>query len=336
MSKIKSLLVGLGRIGCGYDAALTFEWDQPRSSLRTLTHARALACHPSFDLVAGVDPCPQARLNFSAIYRRPAFANLAEWYAAANGLEPELVVFAVPPQKQPSLVEELLRLTVPRLLLLEKPVAISLEQANMLKGTCVKHPDLIVAVNYIRRYLPAVGLWKRRLQKRQLGALLHGQITYGKGLMSNGSHFVNLAEAWLGPMYLKQILDAGHLCNEFDREAHILLHAADHGYATVLVRSVGEAGLRAGELDLWFESGRLNWQNNGNSVCFWCRCPTPIADSYESLSEEPIVFASGMGHYQLDVLDNLQLVLDNKVNEPACSLAAAVQTLKTLEPAIRN
>ena len=61
MTRIKALLVGLGQIGCGYDLEQPFRQDQPCSGPVTWTHARALACHPQVELLAAVDPSPQAR-----------------------------------------------------------------------------------------------------------------------------------------------------------------------------------------------------------------------------------------------------------------------------------
>ena len=104
MTQARALLVGLGQIGCGYDAGLPFALDQPRSSAQTLTHARALACHPGFVMEAGVDPNPEARQRFTRLYGAPAYADLASWRAASKGAAPDLVVIAVAPQLQPSLI----------------------------------------------------------------------------------------------------------------------------------------------------------------------------------------------------------------------------------------
>ena len=42
------------------------------------------------------------------------------------------------------------------MLLLEKPVAINVEAVERLRQVCKRHSKLVVAVNYIRRYLPVV------------------------------------------------------------------------------------------------------------------------------------------------------------------------------------
>jgi predicted dehydrogenase len=334
VSRARALLVGLGQIGCGYDADLPFLIDQPRSSARTLSHARALACHPGFALEAGVDPSPEARARFTRLYGVPAFADLASWRAACTEPPPDLVVIAVDAQLQPALVQTLLQLAPPRLLLLEKPVACDLPQARALQAACGRQPQLPVAVNYIRRWLPAVQAWRRRLQAGELGRLLLGRITYGKGLLSNGSHFVNLAEAWLGPLTPGRLIDPGSPCFGFDREASLELLAADHGQALLQVQSIGAAGLRAGELDLWFERGRLCWPDHGQAIAFWPRREPAPGDRYAPLAADPELIPTGLEHYQLEVVEALHRHLRDPGASPLqCDLSDGLRTLETLAPA---
>ena len=336
MSQLRTLVVGLGQIGCGYDAHLPFQWDQPMSSPSILSHARALACHPGFELLCGVDPDCSSRQRFSRLYDLPAYETLSTWRASWNAPDPDVVVVAVSPLDQPGLVEVILNLISPRLLLLEKPAAANLTQARALQQTCSRHePGLCVAVNYIRRYLPAVGQWQKRLQSGELGKLLHGQITYGKGLMCNGSHFVNLAEFWLGSLRWGRELTHGKDCFGFDRESSAELHAVRHGNASVVIRSVGAAGLRAGEVDLWFEQGRLCWRNDGRSIAFWHRCPPAAGDSHSPLSAEPSLTDTEISRYQFHVLENLYHHYHGSPRLPLqCTLSDAVNTLSVLEPAI--
>jgi predicted dehydrogenase len=337
MTRFKALLVGLGQIGTGYDADLSFVLDQPRSSARTLTHARALACHQGFSLEAGIDPSPEARDRFNQIYNTPAYADLLSWLASSPDPSPDLVVIAVPPHQQPALVANLLDLTKPRLLLLEKPLAACLEQAKLLQAVCDSHPQMSVGVNYIRRWLPVVQAWRRRIQAGELGRFLHGHLTYGKGLLSNGSHFVNLAEAWLGPLVLGSRIDRGNSCLGFDCEASLELLAADHAHAPLQVRSIGAAGLRAGELDLWFEGGRICWPDHGRAISFWPRCQPACGDTHAPLSPDPDLYSTGLDHYQLEVVEALHRNLRDPTTFPLpCVQGDALRTLQTLAPAIAD
>ena len=335
MIRFRALLIGLGQIGCGYDADLPFETDRPRSSARTYTHARALACHPGFDLQAGIDPNCEARERFKKIYGVNAYSNLSDWRLRRSGQsDPDLVVIAVSPQLQPALVQEVLDSMEPKMLLLEKPIACGLRESLTLKNSCSTYPQVQIAVNYIRRWLPSVDSWRVRLQSGELGRLIYGQLTYGKGLLNNGSHFVNLAEAWLGPLTLGRVIDQGMPCHGFDREASLELLANDHGHAPLQVRSVGMAGMRAGELDLWFEGGRLSWPNHGRAIAFWPRQrPTP-EESYASISPDPDLQPTGLEHYQLEVVHAMHRhLLDSSSNPLLCDFSDGLRTFETITPA---
>lgn len=335
MIRFRALLIGLGQMGCGYDADLPFETDRPRSSSKTYTHARALACHPGFSLEAGIDPNSEARQRFKTLYGVNAYSDLTDWRSRRSGQsDPDLVVMAVSPKLQPALVQEVLELIEPQMLLLEKPIACGLRESLTLKSSCSAYPQLQIAVNYIRRWLPSVESWRVRLQSGELGKLTHGQLTYGKGLLSNGSHFVNLAEAWLGPLTLGRVIDQGTSCQEFDREANLELLAINHGHAPLQVRSVGTAGMRAGELDLWFEGGRLSWLNNGRAIAFWPREQTATEESYASISPDPELYPTGLDHYQLEVVDAIHHHLqDSSSHRLLCDFSDGLRTFEAISPA---
>ena len=335
MTRIKALLLGLGQIGCGYDLEQPFRPDQPCSGAVTLTHARALACHPQVELVAAVDPSPLARERFSAVYACSAFDDLEAYFQGPGSQKLDLVVVAVPPALQPSLVEQLLARCSPRMLLLEKPVAINLEAAVRLRQACNRHPKLVVAVNYIRRYLPVVLELQSQLKAGHFGELLHGRLVYGKGLLSNGSHFVNLAEAWLGPLRSDEAVEQGPGFAGFDQEASLTLTASSHNDAILHVHSIGGEGLRAGELDLWFSQGRLLWSNDGRSIQCWRLGDAAVGESHRPLRAETELFPSGIEHYQHHVLDNLVRHGQRPSEVPIhCDFSEGFETLQLLESAL--
>ena len=190
-----------------------------------------------------------------------------------------------------------------------------------------------VFVNYIRRYLPSVSYWRKKLISGDLGSFLHGNIVYGKGLLSNGSHFVNLAEAWLGPLAFHSISHQLCSCYKYDSESHITLTANMHSDSPLFVRSVGHSGLRAGELDLWFENGRLSWLNNGQAIAFWPVPERSCPGDYLSLAVMPEITPTGIAHYQHEVLDAIhEYSLTGFSSRLGCTLSEAFQTLQVLSP----
>ena len=105
------------------------------------------------------------------------------------------------------------------------------------------------------------------------------------------------------------------------------LLATAHEDAPLLVRSVGAAGLRAGELDLWFEGGRVCWCNNGLAIAAWPRQQALSGDSHAALAPQPVLMPTGLEHYQHEVLEALQEA------RLQCSLSDGVRTLETLASA---
>lgn len=332
--RLQALLIGLGQIGCGYDIEFPCQIDKPFSGQFTLSHARALFCHPQVQILAALDPVASARRRFSRCYGVPVFSDLDQLHQAMQVTHIDLVVLAVPPALQPSLVESLLEKIKPRLLLLEKPVAVSVAEAERINYVCESQPGLYVAVNYIRRYLPAVCRVSERLKSGEFGSFLYGQVTYGKGLLSNGSHFVNLAESWLGALLPHQCDIRGSSWAGFDSESTVTLRAALHNNAPLYIRSVGEAGLRAGELDLWFTKGRIRWDNDGTHIAIWPLAAAAVGDSHRSLAIEPERLPTEIEHYQHFVLDNLVQSLQLQGTSCIkCDLKGGWTTLNLLESA---
>ena len=103
------------------------------------------------------------------------------------------------------------------------------------------------------------------------------------------------------------------------------------------MQSIGQAGLRAGELDLWFSRGRLLWANDGRSVQLWPVGTAASGDSHRPLMADPEVLATGMEHYQHHVLDNLVRHGQHPSAVPIhCDLNAGIETLQLLEKALSD
>ena len=51
--------------------------------------------------------------------------------------------------------------------------------------------------------------------------------------------------------------------DQFDKEVSFILKSKKYN-SLLNINSIGGYQLRAGEIDLWFEKGRISWLNNGN------------------------------------------------------------------------
>ena len=335
-NKINTLLIGLGKIGCGYDFSENFRIDDPNSSKKIISHARALTVHPNFNLISGIDNDSNASEKFKSLYKKPIYGCIDD-FIENNNIEIDLVIIAVIPHNQPKLVKEIIKKLSPKILLLEKPLATSLSEAKEIKKMCDSKPNLIVCVNYVRRYLPLVRRWQKIISSKELGNFLNGNLTYGKGLLTNGSHFINLAQYWLGKLNNYKTLKNKSFYQDFDRETSFILRSEENG-ALLNIHSIGSHKLRAGELDLWFEKGRLCWLNNGNGIYFWPRknSVNPL-ETYDSLSEHPEVHFTEITKCQYYVLESInQYLFGNKKVSLPCLIDDSIETMELMHKAFSS
>tara|TARA_B100000212_G_C27323889_1_gene511461 strand:- start:94 stop:1116 length:1023 start_codon:yes stop_codon:yes gene_type:complete len=332
--KINTLIIGLGQIGFKYDSSINYEIDKPESSSKIITHARSIACHPSFNLIAGIDNNKDACNKFNLIYINPTYNNI-DSFLFADKTNIDFVIIAVNPENQPKLIEEVINKINPKVLLLEKPIAISMKESLKVELLCKSKPDLIVCINYGRRYLPLVKHWKKIISEGELGGFLYGNIVYGKGIISNGSHFINLAQNWIHNLEFLQTFNKGKKLNDFDRELSFILRDKNNN-SLLGVHSIGKNNLRAGEIDLWFENGRLCLLNNGKFLYFWPRLNSKSQmETHDSLIEIPKKYSTKNEKSQYFVIDSIKNIFhDNaKLNLP-CTLNDGLDTMSIINKAL--
>lgn len=119
-------------------------------------HARLAARLPEFELVAVVDPVAESRQGISQETGARAFADHREVIG-----EIDAAVVATPTAAHHAVAAELLRAGVP--VLVEKPLAPTLEQANQLVQLA-RRQNLVLQVGHVERFNPALELVARQVR----------------------------------------------------------------------------------------------------------------------------------------------------------------------------
>lgn len=302
---IKTILIGLGKMGCGYDLNIEFKKNIPQSSSKIISHARAIDCHPDYNFLAAIDRKIESINNFKLKYNVPTFRSVNSFLDSIK-TKVDLVIICTDPGNQPFLVEEIIYKIKPKMLLLEKPISISFNEAKNLENLFKLEDAPIVAVNYVRNFLPLIKIWKEKLLNKSLGEFTYGHIVYGKGLLTNGCHFINLAQFLLGKFKFEKKIEEQNFKYDYDKEVSFTLRLCENN-ALMNIYSIGKSMLRAGEIDLWFEKGRLCLKNNGESLLFWPRLKSSSAfENYDSLSLESQIFPTEISKCQYYVLDSIK------------------------------
>lgn len=187
---LRAAVIGGGLMGALMDSPQT---TPPR------THAGGFLHHPDYELVAICDPQPDSSLSNwpCKLYRR------LDDLLSKEVLD--VVSVAVPKEQQPAILIKLQNAGL-HAVIAEKPLASTLEDAHALRDR-YKQAGTPLLVNLSRRYSP---LYRELAEKFHCGqeTVLCASLYYGKGLVHNGIHAIDLARMLFGEIINFQPLSA--------------------------------------------------------------------------------------------------------------------------------
>ncbi|NQW69743.1 MAG: Gfo/Idh/MocA family oxidoreductase [Betaproteobacteria bacterium] len=292
------IIIGLGQIGMGYDLA------NPSAKV-VYTHAKALAIHPAFNLVGGVDPSKMQRILFEEHYRRPAYFSIAD---ALEQNTVSVVVVASPTANHCMAIKEVLAYSSPKAILCEKPLAFDLADAHEMIEIC-ESAGVKLFVNYMRRADPGCIEIKARIESGQITGPIKVVVWYSKGFLHNGSHFFNILEFWLGSFIKAKIIDPGRLWNNQDPEPDVQVEF-ERGKAFFIAS--WEESFSHYTIELLSPSGRLRYEQGGEVVAWQSTHADPNFVGYVQLQTNPEIITNGMVRYQWHVAEQLANALEDK------------------------
>ena len=291
-----AVVIGLGNIGLGYD----YNYDD---SSVVLTHAGGFGSHPNFELAAGVDPDPSARLRFENKYHKPAYGSTAELF---RHHAPEVVSIAVPTDMHLKMLKDVITHR-PKVILCEKPLAIDPAGGEeILRLSELHHCPILV--NFIRRFEPGVIELRRRLASGELGEIVRGVVWYSKGLLNNGSHFIDLLghltgeTPRIGSISSKQVISA----NEVKADFTLSLGKADIHFI-----STGHDYYVLDEIDLITTCSRIRYEQGGRKIKCFKSSRSKVFTQYNVLDEAETAIPTDFDRYQYYVTDALSSYLEN-------------------------
>lgn len=175
-------IVGCGRIGGGPDSAAGF----------ALSHAGGYRRAGGVDLIAAADPDPAKRHLMTELW------SVAHTYQDWNGLyeshRPDIVSLCVPTKLHLPAFRDACQSSV-RAIFMEKPLAPTLAEAKQMPALA---QDRLVVVAFHRRWNASLARLAAEMRENRYGNVLQATIRYTKGLLVNGSHFIDLALWFLG------------------------------------------------------------------------------------------------------------------------------------------
>jgi predicted dehydrogenase len=296
-------------------------WRYDANTTGVLTHSKAIYEHPQLQLVAAVDPNPQACNEFKQAYPRvETFANL---HAAAAKHRLDWIILALPTHLHFSAFFEALSFN-PKVIVCEKPLAPSVAEASeMLR--CAKEQGVLVFVNYIRPHEPACKAMFAFVREATWGPVEKILVRYGKGISNNASHFIQLLIQAFGAPDKVQLLDANHLpCA--DPEPDFILH---FGSMQAVFLRFDYQLYALSEMDIYLQQGAIFYRAMGQLIEYQQAQADALFPSVKRLrplrSDD-----TQLSYYQRHALAYYYAVWQNRGEDEALT-QSALQALQVIE-----
>ncbi|HTH16555.1 MAG TPA: Gfo/Idh/MocA family oxidoreductase [Magnetospirillum sp.] len=263
------LIIGCGAIAGGYD--------EGRDDGVIRTHAKAFSRHPGFRPTACVEPDADRRAAFMAAWGIPeGFASLDE--VAHRRFAVACV--CGPTATHAEILARLLDMDV-AVVLAEKPLTEDTAGAARLVAAYAERGRAL-AVNYLRRFDPAMTALKHDIASGQLGTLQAAVGYYTKGMLNNGSHMVDLLQHLAGPLEPESVHRALVDYHSDDPTLDCTLTTASG--APVHLHGLDRNAFTIFELDLMFEYQRVHLLDSGFVISRQHVVDSPVFTGYRVLS----------------------------------------------------
>jgi predicted dehydrogenase len=287
--RLRALIIGCGAIAGGYDEA------EPASD-QVLTHAKAYTRHPGFEIAACVEPDGERRAAFMRAWGIPAgFATLAE-----VNLAYDVASICVPTAHHAEILESLLA-SPARLVFAEKPLTDDLARSRAVVEA-YERAGKPLAVNYLRRWAGGLVHLQAEIARGQWGDFQKASAWYTKGLLNNGSHFLDLLSFLLGGLSPVCALDRVADGREDDPTRDVVVRTAQGAPIHLLGADMHAFSLF--EADLLFTGGRISLTDSAFKITRRPVTDSPRFTGYRALAEGGTK-DSGLGYALLDAVDNI-------------------------------
>jgi predicted dehydrogenase len=179
----KAVIIGCGSIG----AMKPDKFDSPTTK-SVLTHAHAIYNNPSIDLLGFIDSLPWKAEAAAKKWDSDLYDDLRQG-------QPDIVVVATPTETHQEVFHFVKDMLKPRLIIGEKPLGANSDECHWI----VNNAGAPVLTHYIRRFEPRhQELAKAFTYLRERRGIYGCRVMYGRGLMHDGCHALDLMNWWFG------------------------------------------------------------------------------------------------------------------------------------------
>lgn len=311
-------IVGAGRIGATLD--------DPQDPL-IRTHAHGYRECGGFEIVGFVDSNREKAEAASARWGGVAFESIDKLFKAQAV---DVVSVCLPDELHCDTLFALARRSV-KVIFLEKPAVRTPEEADEI-GALYGQLPIRVQVNYTRRFVPEIKGIRDAIKSGTYGNFVTGTGYYGKGLLHNGSHMVDLLQFLVGE--IGDITKISEVVDFHDRDPSVSALLAMRSGGLFYLRHIDSRDFHIFELDLTFETHRIRIYDLGRVVEEYSAGDDPLFEGYRTLNkskEYSTQYSAAMSFAIANIRDNLDR---NEIL--VCTLEESLETVKACSRIMRG
>ncbi len=319
MNKLKAIVIGCGRIGSEYDE------DGKRKVISS--HAGAYFNNPKVELAGVCDLDKSKAEKAAAKWNTKAYLDIDEILANEK---PDLISICTWENTHAEILEKCVKYN-PKAIWCEKPIAKTVEEAKKMISLC-KENGIKLQVNYMRRFSPLYREVAEFLKSGKVGKVQKITGHYGDGLMTNGSHLINLAQFFIDEDFVNIKSIKSTLKSRYEHDANYAFVAeSESGILFSLTPQNNENYLHM-ELQIFGEKGAVFLTRSGFELKYFEVKEHGLFSGFKELVESPAPFKNKIsGEFMKEALE--ELISDGK---PICSGEDALKTLEFVSFCINN
>ena len=314
--KISTLIIGLGNIGMGYDNEL-----DPKKFC--LTHACAVSQHNNFTLLGAVDLDQTKRKNFEKKFEKPSFESIS---TALKKLMPDLIIIATPTEDHLKSIIKITQTYIPKIILCEKPISYKIREAQEILRICNNH-KINLFVNYYKRCDISILKIKKLILKQYKNIEIKGTVWYSKGLIHNGSHFLDLMIDFFGPIQQLKIINKNGNIDKFDYNPDF---SVKFSKASIIFISTPENSVTYHTVELLFKEGMLIYKNGGEIIEWKEAKKDKFSKKYKILNDEKFIIDNKYNLSQYNIIDEIYNHIYSKKTYNLCSGKDSIYILQSI------
>lgn len=304
-----AVVIGAGRIGAMFDTP---------DSERILTHAHAYVAHEGYVLKGFYDVNLDRAKEAAERWQVQAFASLEE---ALEGVD--VVSCTVPDAYHGEMLKKIAQFPV-KAVFAEKPLVTDLQEGEEIKQLYAEK-KIALLVNYTRRFVPEFLKLRKRIG--EFGAFRRGCCYYGKGILHNGSHMIDLLRYYIGEVTDFTVGDGMEDFYKTDPSVEVTLYMqTKDGLGKFDMHPISCQEVSVFEIDFYFEKGRIRMFDCGSKLEIYEIEASEVYQGYQyytKIDECDTTYDAAF----FVALDHIKEVIQNNLT-PICSVEDGIEVLR--------